>query len=231
MYVPGRDPPGSWFYGRREKYGFNFKKLIGGAMKLAGPVLSMTPAGALLGKVGGLASGVMGAVGGASGLAEGAALVGAGALGARMLGGGSPGGAGGGIGAPGGSSGGGSGPISITSPPVKINIQVSGSDMAASSGVFEEDIGTPGITNNTVPEPVTKEEGAPGTSPGDGGGKKDRPATRGRQPARGGGPARGGFGRRRYTEEFSGGGVIPHLEESDIPLLIFAIIATLLLTH
>jgi len=188
---------------------------MGSAMKLAGPIMSMTP----MGKMAGLAGGAMGALGALGG-------------GGGDAGGGGGGGMMGAAGAPGGSGGpgGGSGPITINNPPVRINVQVSGSDMAASSGVFEEDIGgVPGMTDNTVaahepePEPEPEPGGGLGSLFGRGKDKKDKKE---RPPiqVKGG---KGGRGRGRYTEEFSGGGIIPQLEESDYPLLVFALVAIL----
>ena len=255
MYVPGRESAYTWYGTRRpEEYKLSFKKFIGGAMKMAGPIMSMTP----MGRLAGLAGGAMGALGGGGGalggLAAGAGLLGAGALAAKALGGGGGGGGGGGapggmyggMGSPGGSSGGGqaggSGPITINNPPVKVNIQISGKDMAASSGVFAEEIGVPGMTNNTMGGGGGGDDGGDDGGGGGGGffgrGKgtkvKSKVAPARKPPARKP-PARkppgksGGFGgRRRYTEEFSGSSLIPMLEESDAPLLTFAFIAILI---
>jgi hypothetical protein len=143
-------------------------------------------------------------------------------------------------GASGGGSAGGSGPITINNPPVKVNIQISGQDMAASSGVFAEEIGVPGMTNNTM---GGDDGGGGGGDDGGGGGGlgglfggggsgKDTSTRASRRADRkaAAAPAKsGGFGgRRRYTEEFSGSGIIPQLEESDAPLLTFALIAILI---
>jgi hypothetical protein len=160
-------------------------------------------------------------------------------------------------GAPGGSSGGGqaggSGPITINNPPVKVNIQISGKDMAASSGVFAEEIGVPGMTDNT-----RGGGGGGGDDGGGGGGGGDDGGGGGGGGDDGGGGGGGILGRVRgafggegkgggfskakgmatagagsirkggYTEEFSGSELIPQLEESDAPLLTFALIAILI---
>jgi len=301
MYVPGRDPPGSWIYGSRAegykikmpgflKKAFNVVKMIPGVGTaisageklikgdLAGAMsagMSLTPMGRM-GALAGMASSAMGsmgsAVGGAvqsagglGGIAEDAALLGAGALGARALmgggGGGGMGAPGGGMmygapGAPGGSGGPGGGsysPISISPAPIKINIQLSGKDMAASSGVFEEDIGgPPGMTNNTMAAPgaeeveeAEEEDAAPAggmfggmfgkkkaapedVETADSGkkGKKPKKEKKPKKPAKAAPKLRGRKG--RYTEEFSTGGIIPLIEESDVPLITFAIIAILI---
>ena len=127
--------------------------------------------------------------------------------------------------------------------------------MAASSGVFEEDIGgPPGMTNNTMaPEPTApgaeaddadeadeadEEDGGGGIGGMFGGGgdktkkaKKPKDKTskkpgKGAKPAKGAPKPRGKKG--RYTEEFSTSGIIPLIEESDVPLITFAIIAILI---
>jgi hypothetical protein len=104
--------------------------------------------------------------------------------------------------------------------------------MAASSGVFEEDIGgVPGMTDNTVapqePEPEQEPEQESGGGIGGRFGRgKDKKGKKEKQPRQAKGGI-GGGGRRRYTEEFSGSGVIPQLEESDYPLLGFALVAIL----
>ena len=201
-------------------------------MKMAGPLMAMTP----MGKLAGLAGGALGALGGGGGggiagdvLAAGAGAAAGYALGGRGGGGGMMGGA------PGGSSGG-SGPITINNPPVKVNIQISGKDMAASSGVFAEEIGVPGMTDNTMGG-----GGGGGDDGGGGGGilgsARGAFGGKGKEKSKGGGfskakgMATAGAGSRRkgrYTEEFSGSELIPQLEESDAPLLTFALIAILI---
>ena len=256
MYVPGRDPPGSWIYGgRSEGYKMSFGKFISSATKLAGPIMAMTP----MGKLAGLAGGAMGALGGGGAAGGGGGEAGGGGGGGMMGAAGAPGGSGG--------PGGGSGPITINNPPVRINVQISGSDMAASSGVFEEDIGgvpgmtdntvAPGMTDNTVapqepePEPEPEQEsgggiggralqakggkgvralqanGGKGVRALQANGGKGGDGALARAARRSAASAGRGGGRRRYTEEFSGSGVIPQLEESDYPLLGFALVAIL----
>ena len=348
MYVPGRDPPGSWIYGRRaEGYkikmpGFLNKALnvakmipgVGSAISagqalikgdMAGVLnagMSMTPMGrmaALAGGAGLLGAGAMAAksmMGGGGGGGGGGAPVGGapdggmmgapmggmmgapmggmmgapvgGMMGAPMGGSSGMGGvmlSGGGSniqgapgmmgaagmpgmpgmpgapGAPGGMGGPGGGsysPISFAPSPIKINIQLSGKDMAASSGVFEEDIGgPPGMTNNTMTATPRPGDEAGGDEAGDdeeeGGGimgmlgkkakpedddetadsgkkgKKGKKDKKDKKPAKSSKPAKSrGGGKRRYTEEFSTGGIIPQIEESDVPLITFAIIAILI---
>jgi hypothetical protein len=111
--------------------------------------------------------------------------------------------------------------------------------MAASSGVFEEDIGgVPGMTDNTVapqepepePEPEQESGGGIGGRFGRGiGGRFGRGKNKKKKQPRQAKGGIGGGGRRRYTEEFSGSGVIPQLEESDYPLLGFALVAILVI--
>ena len=137
--------------------------------------------------------------------------------------------------------------------------------MAASSGVFEEDIGgPPGMTNNTMSggDPGMTNNTMSGGDPGmtadddeagddeEGGGimgmfgkkakpedddetadsgKKGKKDKKDKKPAKSSKPAKSrGGGKRRYTEEFSTGGIIPQIEESDVPLITFAIIAILI---
>jgi len=176
-------------------------------MSVAKTAASMTP----MGRLAGAAAGALGGGGGGGG----------------GDGGGTGGLAGGGTGGlAGGGPGGGSGPITINNPPIKLNIQLSGKDMAASSGVFSEEIGVPGMTDNTMAPAA-----APGAAEGDdddddaGGGSRRRKNKKRRPPL----PVKrkgGGGGRRsKYTEEFSSG---PQLEESDRPLVAFALIAILI---
>jgi hypothetical protein len=83
------------------------------------------------------------------------------------------------------------------------------------------------MTDNTVaaPEPEPEPEPEPGGGLGSLFGRgKDKKDKKERPPKQ----AKGGKGGRgRYTEEFSGGGIIPQLEESDYPLLVFALVAIL----
>ena len=164
-------------------------KAASGAAKLAGKGAKMAGEAAM--SAGGSAMDFAGDNAGA--LAGGAALLGAGALGAAMLRGpngepmmagpdgtpipipggvpgfpGSPGypgmpGAAGAPGAPGAPGGGAYAPVTVNSPPIKINIQISGKDMAASSGAFDDEIigkpQPPGRT--TVAAEADAEEEAP----------------------------------------------------------------------
>jgi hypothetical protein len=294
MYVPGRDPPGSWIYGSRAE---GYKIKMPGFLKKAISVAKMIPgvgsaisAGEALVK--GDMAGVMNAgmsmtpMGKMAALAGGAGLLGAGAMAAKSMMGGRGGGGGGEApvggapdggmgapvggmmgggmygapGAPGGSGGPGGGsysPVSISPAPIKINIQLSGKDMAASSGVFEEDIGgPPGMTNNTMAggdpgmtaDDEDEDESSGGgimgmfgkkAKPEDGdetadyGKKAKKPKDKtSKKPGKGAKPSKAApkpRGRKgRYTEEFSSGGIIPQIEESDIPLITFAIIAILI---
>jgi hypothetical protein len=102
--------------------------------------------------------------------------------------------------------------------------------MAASSGVFAEEIGVPGMTDNTVSGDSTAGGGDAGGDDGGGGGEGHGKAAKAAFGAAKGafGAARGKFGRGKYTEKFSGGGLVPQLEESDVPLLTFAIVAILI---
>jgi len=217
MAVPGRRSEYTWYGTRQpEEYKFNFKSFAKIATSVAKTAISMSPAGRLAG----LAGAAAGAMGGLAGAAAGA-----------MGGGGAGGGPGGGAG---GGPGGGSGPITINNPPVKVNVQISGKDMAASSGVFAEEIGVPGMTNNTE-TPAAAPTGADedededeGGGLGFPGGGRSRRRKRDKQPTRKGDkqPTRKGGGRRsKYTEEFSSG---PQIEESDSPVLAFALIAIII---
>ena len=195
MYVPGRQAEYTW-YGTRRPEEYKFKFPLKQVLSVAKTAASMTP----MGRAASLASAGLGA---AKGLAGG-------------LGGGGGAGAGAPIGMPGG--GGGAGAITINNPPIKLNVQVSGKDMAASSGVFSEEIGVPGMTDNTMAPAA-----APGAAEDDdaGGGSRRR-----KKPRRKAGFGKKAGGRRsRYTEEFSSG---PQLEESDRPLVAFALIAILI---
>jgi hypothetical protein len=146
-------------------------KVGGGALKLAGKAAGAAGdfvddnAGELAGGAALLGAGALGAAalsrmgggGGGGGAVEG------GGEGASFPGGGFPGGGFPGGGFPGGGfPGGGGGSVYAGggggAPPIKINIQVSGSDMAASSGVFDEQIGIPQQRLSTTSEPEPEEE-------------------------------------------------------------------------
>jgi hypothetical protein len=75
-------------------------------------------------------------------------------------------------GAPGGSA---YAPVTVNTPPIKINIQISGKDMAASSGAFGDEIigKPPGRTTFVAPSQEEEEEEAPS-----GGGAKSAPWSR-----------------------------------------------------
>jgi len=158
-------------------------KAATGAAKFAGKGAKMAGEAAM--SAGGAAADFAGDNAGA--LAGGAALLGAGALGAAMLRGPNgepmmagpdgtpipaPGGFAGATGAPGypgmpgapgapGAPGGGAyAPVTVNTPPIKINIQISGKDMAASSGAFDDEVigKPPGRTTIVAP---SQEEEAP----------------------------------------------------------------------
>jgi hypothetical protein len=145
--------------------GENAGALAGGAALLGAGALGA----AALSRMGGGAEGAQGMADGTGGMPGGFAPTG-------MPGGfaptGMPGypGMPGAPGAPGAPGGGAYAPVTVNSPPIKINIQISGKDMAASSGAFgDEIIGKPAPPGRTTvaDEGATEEE-----APSGGGGAK-----------------------------------------------------------